>query len=122
MAVGFRAPPMTIHLSGDSTMAPKEDNRRPETGWGEMLAAHFDSTQVRIENHARNGRSTRSFIAEGRWDSLLARVRPGDWVFIQFGHNDGAQDRPDRYTPPGDYDKNLERMVGDARRVGGNQL
>ena len=110
--------PITVHLAGDSTMAPKVAEKRPETGWGEMLQARFDSQDVRIVNHARNGRSTRTFIAEGRWDGITRALRPGDYVLIQFGHNDASKEKADRYTPPADYRANLVRFVSETRAKG----
>lgn len=107
--------PITVFLAGDSTMAPKLAERRPETGWGEHLQKYFDSTRVRIDNHARNGRSTRSFIEEGSWQRLIDRVDAGDYVLIQFGHNDAARDRVDRYTSPDDYRRNLSRFITEVR-------
>jgi lysophospholipase L1-like esterase len=109
---------ITLHLAGDSTLAEKRPEKRPETGWGEMLAARFQPDTVRISNHARNGRSTRTFIAEGRWQSLLEGVKSGDYVLIQFGHNDQSMDKPDRYTPEADYRANLDRFVTDVRLRG----
>src|SRR5687767_8752484 len=73
---------LTIYLAGDSTMAEKLPSRRPETGWGEMLQQFFPGNMVFVENHARNGRSTRTFIEEGRWRSLIEKVKPDDYVFI----------------------------------------
>lgn len=105
----------TLHLAGDSTMAEKRPEKRPETGWGEYLAAQFQAGAVRIANHARNGRSTRTFIEEGRWQALLDGVKPGDYVLIQFGHNDQSIEKPDRYTPEADYRANLSRFVADVR-------
>lgn len=94
------APPVTIHLVGDSTMADKPNpSENPERGWGQMLPALLpDSVEVR--NHARNGRSTRSFIDQGLWAAALAEIRPGDVVFIQFGHNDEKEADSSRYTVP----------------------
>jgi lysophospholipase L1-like esterase len=106
---------IAIYLAGDSTMAEKLEERRPETGWGERLGTFFSPRHVRVENHARNGRSTRSFIAEGRWQGILDRLEKGDYVFIQFGHNDANEARVDRYTPPDDYRLNLIRFVTEAR-------
>jgi lysophospholipase L1-like esterase len=106
---------LQILLAGDSTMAPKEADKRPETGWGEMLQPWFNERDVRVVNHAKNGRSTRTFISEGRWQALLEQIRPGDFVFIQFGHNDQSVHKVERYTPPGQYRANLERFVGDVR-------
>lgn len=107
--------PVTIHLAGDSTMAEKLPEKRPETGWGEHLAAQFRAGTIAVDNRAKNGRSTRTFIGEGRWQALLDATRPGDVVLIQFGHNDASENKPDRYTPPGDYTRNLARFVADVR-------
>ena len=68
-------------------MAQKQPDKRPETGWGEALQPCFDSVDVRIANRAMNGRSTRSFVAEGRWKAIVDSLKAGDYVFIQFGHN-----------------------------------
>ena len=108
---------MRIFLAGDSTMAEKRPEKRPESGWGEALQSFFDSTRVQVVNHARNGRSTRSFIEEGRWDALLSEVRRGDYVFIQFGHNDQSKEKVDRYTPSDAYRENLTRFVSDVRKL-----
>lgn len=107
--------PVTIFLAGDSTMAPKLATKRPETGWGEQLQKRLDERRVRVDNHAMNGRSTRTFISEGRWQALLDKVRAGDYVLIQFGHNDQSKEKQDRYTPPEDFRRNLERFVSDVR-------
>lgn len=108
--------PVHVYLAGDSTMAQKLNSRRPETGWGERLQEYFDIDRVRVINLARNGRSTRTFLEEGRWREIADGVRPGDFVFIQFGHNDAAVDRTDRYTPPADYRRNLARFVAEVRQ------
>ena len=85
-----------IFLAGDSTIAEKLPEKRPETGWGESLQHWFRIDDIVVVNHARNGRSTRTFIEEGRWDALLEAVRQGDYVFIQFGHNDQSKSKPKR--------------------------
>lgn len=110
--------PITLFLAGDSTMAAKLSERRPETGWGEMLGQHFKKGRVVVENRAANGRSTKTFITEGRWQAIVDDLRKGDHVFIQFGHNDGAKDKGERYTPPEDYRNNLIRFIGDVRNKG----
>lgn len=107
--------PIIIYLAGDSTMAEKQPDKRPETGWGEAFQPFFKPDKVKIENHAMNGRSTRSFLEEGRWQAIIDKLKKGDYVFIEFGHNDAAKDRPARYTPPEDYRKNLIRFVNDVR-------
>ena len=114
-ALPLADPQITIHLAGDSTMAAKLPAKRPETGWGEMLQQYFDSSAVRVANHAKNGRSTRTFISEGLWKSLVDSLHAGDYVFIQFGHNDESKDKTDRYTPPADYRANLLRFVRETR-------
>jgi lysophospholipase L1-like esterase len=116
-AVIVAAPPdpIVVYLAGDSTMAQKTIDRRPETGWGEKLQQYFAMDQVRVENEARNGRSTRTFLEEGRWQSIVDRLKPGDYVFIQFGHNDESPEKTDRYTPPDAFRRNLARFVDDVR-------
>ena len=107
--------PTTIFLAGDSTMAKKLPEKRPETGWGEMLPNFFREGTVIIDNRAQNGRSTRTFISEGRWQAIVDALQPGDYVFIQFGHNDESKEKTDRYTPPADYRNNLIKFVSEAR-------
>lgn len=108
-----------IFLAGDSTMADKPLTANPERGWGQMLPA-FLSPQTVVFNHAKNGRSTRSFQHEGRWDALLSKLRTGDHVFIQFGHNDSKREDTARFADArGDYRKNLVRFVNDVRSRGG---
>jgi lysophospholipase L1-like esterase len=114
--------PVTVYLAGDSTMAEKRAEKRPETGWGEMLQAYFDAEKVKIENHAQNGRSTRTFISENRWQTIVDKLKKGDYVFIQFGHNDQSKEKVDRYTPPEDYRKNLIRFVEDVRAKNANPV
>src|SRR3569832_155645 len=87
--------PVAVWLAGDSTMAEKLAEKRPETGWGEMLQRFFDPARVAVHNHARNGRSTRTFISEGRWQAIVDSIQPGDWVFVEFGHNDESQQKAD---------------------------
>lgn len=107
--------PITVYLAGDSTMAEKRAEKRPETGWGERFQEYFDPAKVRVENHAQNGRSTRTFISENRWQTIVDKLKKGDYVFVQFGHNDQSKEKVDRYTPPADYRKNLIRFIADVR-------
>src|SRR5688500_4951098 len=120
VAVAGQPAPITIFLAGDSTMAVKLPEKRPETGWGEMLAARFKPGTVKIDNRAANGRSTKTSISEGKWQSIIDDLKNGDYVFIQFGHNDSSKDKGERYTRPDDYRKNLIRFVEDVRGKGGN--
>lgn len=105
---------VTIFLAGDSTAAAKLSEKRPETGWGEMLGKFFDENVV-IENRAMNGRSTKTFISENRWQAIIDNLKKGDYVFVQFGHNDSAKEKGERYTPPEDYRKNLIRFIEETR-------
>lgn len=107
--------PITVYLAGDSTMAQKLPEKRPETGWGEALQKFFREDQVRIENHAQNGRSTRTFISEKRWQAIVDKLKKGDYVFIQFGHNDESKEKVDRYTSPADYRQNLIKFISEVR-------
>ncbi len=107
-----------IYMIGDSTMANKPVNDNPERGWG-MLFNRFFNDKVKVENHAMNGRSTKSFIDEGRWDSIMLKLKKGDYVFIEFGHNDEKKENPKVYAEAHtDYRKNLERFVNDTRLKG----
>ncbi len=105
--------PVTIFLVGDSTMADKPIEGNPERGWGMVLPSYFNSN-IKIENHARNGRSSRTFAKEGRWAFLMNRISTGDYVVIQFGHNDEVETKTS-YTTPADFKANFERMVKDVR-------
>ena len=109
---------ITIFTIGDSTMANKKpEGGNPERGWGQMLPRYFTEDVV-IDNHAVNGRSSKSFIDEGRWDKVLAKLKRGDYVFIQFGHNDEKTDEK-RHTDPGTtFDANLRRFVEETRAKG----
>ncbi|NDV47284.1 hypothetical protein D0T49_09530 [Paludibacter sp. 221] len=127
--------PLHIFMAGDSTMANKvlyktvtdsvtgkeiqEDF--PERGWG-MVLPQFFTDKVVIQNYAKNGRSTRTFISEGLWDSIASNVKQGDYVIIQFGHNDSSEAKKDRYTSPGDYKNNLIKFVDETRAKGGNPI
>ena len=110
-----------IFMAGDSTMAIKEIKAYPETGWGMPFAYFFDST-VTVDNRAKNGRSTRTFISEGLWQKLIDDVHEDDYVFIQFGHNDEVKEKTDRYTSPEDYKANLIRFIIETRNKKANPV
>jgi rhamnogalacturonan acetylesterase len=95
----------TIYIIGDSTV---RNGNRPQCGWGEMIGEFFDSTQISISNQAMAGRSTRTFIKEKRWDKVLSTLTEGDYVIMQFGHNEGS--KPD--TSRGGY-RGVLRGTGD---------
>ncbi len=114
-------PQCTIYMIGDSTMADKPTDDNPERGWGQVFPRFFDST-VAIENHAQNGRSTRSFLRENRWRPIVENIKQGDYVFIQFGHNDEKKEKIERYTPPEDYRNNLIKFVTETLEKKGRPI
>lgn len=106
-------PKLTVYLIGDSTMAIKRPQAYPETGWGMPFVYFFDST-VTIDNRAMNGRSTKTFIEENRWQPVVDKLQEGDYVLIQFGHNDEVPTKKS-YTPETDFRKNLLRFINESR-------
>lgn len=103
-----------IFMAGDSTMANKKPNKYPETGWGQVFSSYFTS-DVEIFNYAVNGASTKSFIKNKNWDKLVSNLGKGDYVFIQFGHNDERLDKTDRGTTLDEYETNLTQFVFDVK-------
>jgi len=113
---------ITVYTIGDSTMANKKAEVYPETGWGQVFQNYFDA-KVKVSNHAINGRSSKSFIDEGRWKSVLDSLKRGDYVFIQFGHNDEKADKPAVYADPSTtYRKNLEKYIVETRSKGSTPI
>ncbi|HCY40260.1 MAG TPA: rhamnogalacturonan acetylesterase [Prolixibacteraceae bacterium] len=112
----------TVFTIGDSTMASKKAEVAPETGWCQVFPEFVDSS-VEIKNRAVNGRSSKSFITEGRWKAVLDSLKTGDYVFIQFGHNDQKIQDSTRYTEPfTTYRNNLERFVRETREKGATPI
>ena len=110
----FKKDHVNIWMIGDSTMAPKKKEAFPELGWGVALS-NFIKSDVTIHNHAVNGRSTLSFINENGWKNVCDSIQPGDYVIIQFGHND-QKPKPDRHTEPfGSFKDNLKKFIAEAR-------
>ena len=105
-----------VYLIGDSTMCTYEPNRAPLTGWGMPFVNFFDSSVI-IDNRARGGRSTRTFLSENRWQPIADSLKEGDYVLIQFGHNDEAKEEKykERYTPVPDYKTNLIKFITETR-------
>jgi rhamnogalacturonan acetylesterase len=101
----FQKEKPTLYIIGDSTV---RNNNRPQCGWGEMINDFFDTTQISISNQAMAGRSTRTFVKEKRWEKVLSTLKPGDFVIMQFGHNEGS--KPD--TSRGGY-RGVLRGTGD---------
>ena len=110
---------VTIYLIGDSTMANKKNpEENPEFGWGQVLP-DFMTNNINISNHAVNGRSSKSFRELKHWQPVLDSLKKGDYVFIQFGHNDGKDTDPKRYTnPQTSYRYNLMQYVDETRSKG----
>ena len=115
---------ITVYTIGDSTMANKDTSERnPERGWAQVLHEFFDAEHVIVENHAVNGRSSKSFFDEGRWKPIVDKLKPDDYVFIQFGHNDQKSEDPARYTDPnGSYREFLTMYVNETRAKNANPV
>jgi lysophospholipase L1-like esterase len=113
----------TLFLIGDSTMANKDNpDKNPEHGWGQVLPL-FLTTEIEIQNHAMNGRSSKSFRTEGRWDKIEKQLKKGDFVIIQFGHNDQKVKDSTKFTNPyTQYRANLERYVNETRAKGATPI
>ena len=91
----------TLWIVGDSTL----NSNAPLRGWGQDLGQFFDQTKINVVNRAIGGRSSRTFQYEGRWDKIMSEIKKGDFVILQFGHNDvgkyddpGAKDRPSLHS------------------------
>jgi DNA sulfur modification protein DndE len=106
-------------MIGDSTMANKQLSDFPETGWGQVFNEVF-TNEVEIHNYAVNGRSSKSFRNEGLWKKVVDQIQKGDYVFIQFGHNDQKISDTSKYTLPRlDYKTNLQKYIDETRLKGG---
>jgi len=110
-----------IFMAGDSTMSVKHVKDYPETGWGVPFSTFFNET-IAVDNYAKNGRSTRTFISEGRWEKLTTQMKAGDFVVIQFGHNDQSKHKVDRYTPPTMFTENLTTFINDVINKGAKPI
>ena len=123
MLVAFATPPkkkITVWLIGDSTMSIKDPKTYPETGWGMPFVYFFDST-VKVDNRAQNGRSTRTFMEEGRWQPVVDAMQEGDYVFVQFGHNDEVKSKKS-YTTEEVFKANLVKYITDTRSKKANPV
>ncbi len=108
----------TIFIASDSTASNYSVDRYPQSGWGSFLPCALHAG-ISVENRAIGGRSTRTFVEEGRWNALRSDLRAGDIVLIQFGHNDASQNKPERFAAPDtSYRQNLISFIADARAVG----
>ena len=112
----------SIYLIGDSTMSDKPLTGSPERGWGQVFALYV-RPGVHIENHAKNGRSTKSFIKEGRWEEVRSKLKAGDYVLIQFGHNDEKKEDSTRFADAHtDFKVNLVKFVHEAEGKGAHPV
>lgn len=116
--LAFTVPPhkIKIYLIGDSTVCDQPIDRYPVTGWGTPFADYFDEN-VKVDNRAKGGRSTRTFLEENRWQPIVDSLKAGDYVIMQFGHNDEAKEPQyaARYTSVPDYKKNLIKFITETR-------
>ncbi|WP_037288292.1 GDSL-type esterase/lipase family protein [Saccharibacillus sacchari] len=107
----------TIYMAGDSTMQSYSESQAPQEGWGQQFGRYFSNGAV-VVNNAIGGRSSKSFLVDGRLDTILQRIKPGDYFFVSFGHNDASAGIPDRYASPEDYKMYLARYVNGAKQRG----
>ncbi|MFD1886927.1 rhamnogalacturonan acetylesterase [Paenibacillus wenxiniae] len=110
-----------VYLAGDSTVQTYRASQRPQAGWGQMIASYFDEG-VQFSNHSIGGRSSRSFIEQGRLDTIVSLLQPGDYLMVQFGHNDADSSKPERYTPVNDYRTYLKTYIDRARSKGATPI
>ncbi|MEO6283190.1 MAG: rhamnogalacturonan acetylesterase [Dyadobacter sp.] len=104
---------LSVYLIGDSTIAIKQVSAYPETGWGMPFAYFFDDS-VAVVNAAMNGRSTRTFIEENRWQPIADKLQKGDYVLIQFGHNDEVKTKKS-YTTEVEFQENLQKFIDESQ-------
>ncbi|MFT3753294.1 MAG: rhamnogalacturonan acetylesterase [Paludibacter sp.] len=112
---------VNVWMIGDSTMANKKPGAAPETGWG-MVMNEFVKKNVVVHNHAMNGRSSKSFVDEGRWKTVLDSIQPGDYVIIEFGHNDEKPAEKLHTDANSTYKEFLKKYVDETRAKGGNPV
>ena len=112
---------LTVFIAGDSTVQTYDKKWEPKAGWGQMISRFF-SSEITFENHAISGRSSKSFINEGRLAMILRKMKPNDYLLIQFGHNDAKKNRSELYTSVGDFKKYLKIYVDKARQRGATPI
>ncbi|WP_278236395.1 fibronectin type III domain-containing protein [Isoptericola sp. AK164] len=111
----------TAFVTGDSTVQTYDEYWAPQAGWGQMIE-RFLSDDVAVDNHAIGGRSSKNFISQGRLDTVLKQIRPGDYLYVQFGHNDNSYGVDDRWAAPGDYAWYLRTFVEGAVQRGAQPI
>ncbi|XEC95818.1 rhamnogalacturonan acetylesterase [Paenibacillus tarimensis] len=111
-----KRPTTAIYLAGDSTVQTYKEEAAPQAGWGQFIPRYF-SDKVTFINRAIGGRSSRTFVEEGRLERILDDIQPHDYLFVQMGHNDSSKNKPERYTDPyTDYKRYLKMYIEGARR------
>ena len=112
----------TIHVAGDSTVQTYKDNVYPQTGWGQVIGYFFDGARVKVNNAALGGRSSRTFIEEGRLDGIMKVAQKGDYLFVQFGHNDRDYSKAARYVEPSEFPGYIQKFVDAGKKKGVNVI
>ena len=112
----------TIHVAGDSTVQTYKDSAYPQTGWGQVLGYFFDGARVKVNNAALGGRSSRNFIEEGRLDGIMNAAQKGDYLLVQFGHNDRDYNKEARYVKPEDFPGYIQQFVDAGKKKGVNVI
>ena len=112
----------TIHVVGDSTVQTYKDNAYPQTGWGQVIGYFFDGARVKVNNAALGGRSSRTFIEEGRLDGVINSAQKGDYLFVQFGHNDRDYSKSARYVEPSQFPGYIQKYVDAGQKKGMNVI
>ena len=110
----------SIYVVGDSTVQTYKDNVYPQTGWGQVLGHFFDASRVKVLNYAIGGRSSRTFIEEGRLDEVKGKLQKGDYLFVQFGHNDRDYSKAARYVEPSKFSGFIQQYVDAGKGKGAN--
>ncbi|MCY9668093.1 rhamnogalacturonan acetylesterase [Paenibacillus alginolyticus] len=109
---------INIYLAEDSTVQEYTADWAPQAGWGQFIAEYFNS-EVRFHNRGIGGRSSKTFVEEGRLEAILEEIGPGDYLFVQMGHNDSTTSKPERYTEPYTTYKHYLKMYIDNARLRG---
>lgn len=109
-----------IFIAGDSTAQTYDTEKTLQRGWGQMLQGFFDN-KVEVVNRAIGGRSTKSFQVEKRWERIMKEVSKGDWVIVQFSHNDTSS-KPERHASPTDFKNNLIHFIDETQARKANIL
>jgi lysophospholipase L1-like esterase len=112
----------SIYVVGDSTVQTYKDNVYPQTGWGQVLGYFFDASRVNVFNYAIGGRSSRTFIEEGRLDEVKGKLQKGDYLFVQFGHNDRDYSKAARYVEPSQFSGYIQKYVDAGQAKGANVI